>query len=112
MVVNFYNEVKEAIKRGEKRPQTIQLFKAKEIFDGYTEEGQARLAYRFNRWEWDEELLGKYTDYKTAWEYSSIFTSFCSHYKRFKYECMLVKGMKKKEFLEEVLASIYNSLFR
>ena len=90
----------------------MNAIEARKFVKSFSKEQQARLAYHFERWEWDTDILGEYKGYELAWEYTNIFTAFVSKYDRFKYECMQVKGMTKDEFLEEVIAAIYDLLLR
>lgn len=112
MLINFYEEVRKASLEKNKCPHTMNVMEAEKYVESFSKEQQAKLAYHFNRWEWNTDILGEFKGYELAWEYAEIFSSFVSNYDRFKYECMKVKGMTKEEFLEEVIADIYDLLLR
>lgn len=111
MIINFYDEVKEAWKRQEKCPHTLNVYQAQELVKSYTKAVQAKLAYYLNRWEWDTDILGEYSNYKTAWEYALIFNAFVSKYNIFKFECKEIKKMSDEEFKEAVIARLFDSTF-
>jgi len=112
MIINFYEQVRQDIAGNKKCHHTMNVVEANKFVENYSKEEQAKLAYHFNRWEWDESILGEFMGYEIAWEYAEIFTAFVSKYNRFKYECLKVKIMTEEAFREEVIAAIYNALLR
>lgn len=112
MIVNFYEEVRRDIAEQKKCPYEASVVEAKKLVEQYSKDDRAKIAYHLNRWEWDEDILGKFPGYAIAWGYAKIFSAFVSKYNRFKYECMFVNGMTEEEFREAVIAEIYNAVLR
>lgn len=112
MLINFYEEVRKASAERKKCPHTMKVMEAEKFVESFSKEQQAKLAYHFNQWEWDTDVLGEFKGYELAWEYANIFMMFVSQYEQFKFECLKAKGKTEEEFKEEVIAAIYNAIMR
>lgn len=101
MLINFYEHVRNVASVEHKKcPHTMNAIEARKFVKSFSKEQQARLAYHFERWEWDTDILGEYKGYELAWEYANIFTAFVSKYRESRQTVFRESNRKKRFGLE------------
>ena len=103
MTINFYEE---GLKTKMRLPRN-----ADAILNSFSEDEKIKIAVSLGRWEWDENLLGKFPGAALARGYESIFRGDVGEYKLFKY-ALKQQGKSDKEINEAIIERIFNIVTR